>query len=88
MSNRATTGTAIARAIILGELTMAIEIDEVLVTLVEPHMYNEHDAVAKINGYLVAVIDGGLLLGQQKMVMIETAGRNSATATLLEALSS
>jgi len=62
--------------------------DEVLVTLVEPHIYNANDAIAKINGYLIAVTDAGPLLGQQKMVMIETAGRNSATATLLEALSS
>ena len=29
--------------------------DEVLVTIVEPHMYNVDDAVAKIDGYIVSV---------------------------------
>ncbi len=59
--------------------------DEVLVTLVEPHMYNADDAVAKIDGYIVAVAGGGPFLGEKKMVRIEEAGRNSAAATLLEA---
>ncbi len=58
--------------------------DEVLVTLVEPHMYNADDAVAKIDGYIVAVTGGGPFLGEKKMVRIEEAGRNSAAATLLE----
>ncbi|MSX01607.1 MAG: Rne/Rng family ribonuclease [Actinobacteria bacterium] len=58
--------------------------DEVLVTLVEPHMYNVDDAVAKIDGYIVAVAGGGPHLGEKKMVKIEEAGRNSATAVLLE----
>ncbi len=58
--------------------------DEVLVTLVEPHMYNADDAVAKIDGYIVAVAGGGPFLGEKKMVRIEEAGRNSAAATLLE----
>jgi ribonuclease G len=59
--------------------------DEVLVTLVEPHMYNVDDAVAKIDGYVVAVAGGGPHLGEKKMVRIEEAGRNSASATLLDA---
>src|SRR5262245_37070953 len=32
--------------------------DEVLVTIVEPHMYNVDDAVAKIDGYIVSVTGG------------------------------
>ena len=59
--------------------------DEVLVTLVEPHMYNVDDAVAKIDGYVVSVAGGGPHLGEKLMVKIEEAGRNSASATLLEA---
>ncbi len=59
--------------------------DEVLVTLVEPHMYNVDDAVAKIDGYIVSVAAGGPHLGEQRMVKIEEAGRNSASATLLGA---
>jgi len=59
--------------------------DEVLVKLVEPHMYNVDDAVAKIDGYIVSVAGGGPHLGQERMVKIEEAGRNSASATLLDA---
>ena len=59
--------------------------DEVLVKLVEPHMYNVDDAVAKIDGYIVSVAGGGSHLGEQRMVKIEEAGRNSASATLLDA---
>ena len=59
--------------------------DEVLVTLVEPHMYNVDDAVAKIDGYIVSVAGGGPHLGEKRMVKIEEAGRNSASATLLDA---
>lgn len=59
--------------------------DEVLVKLVEPHMYNVDDAVAKIDGYIVSVAGGGKYLGEERMVKIEEAGRNSASATLLDA---
>ena len=33
--------------------------DEVLVHIVEPHMYNVDDAVAKIDGYIISVRGGG-----------------------------
>src|SRR5260370_14152389 len=32
--------------------------DEVLVQIVEPHMYNNDDAVAKIDGYIISVTGG------------------------------
>ena len=32
--------------------------EEVLVTIEEPHMYNEDDAVAKIDGYVISVAEG------------------------------
>ena len=35
--------------------------EEVLVAIVEPHMYNVDDAVAKIDGYIVSVSGGGRL---------------------------
>jgi ribonuclease G len=57
--------------------------EEVLVTIVEPHMYNVDDAVAKIDGYVVSVVGGGPFLGQKLLVRIEEAGRNSARATLV-----
>ncbi|MFN8175228.1 MAG: Rne/Rng family ribonuclease [Solirubrobacteraceae bacterium] len=59
--------------------------DEVLVSIVEPHMYNVDDAVAKIDGYIVSVAGGGRHVGEKRMVRIEEAGRTAATATLLDA---
>ena len=59
--------------------------EEVLVTIVEPHMYNVDDAVAKIDGYVVSVTGGGRHIGEKRLVRIEEAGRNSARATLVGA---
>ncbi|WP_205697723.1 Rne/Rng family ribonuclease [Conexibacter sp. SYSU D00693] len=58
--------------------------DEVLVHIVEPHMYEVDDAVAKIDGYIISVTDGGRFVGEKRMVRIEEAGRTAATATLLD----
>ncbi|CAB4857025.1 unannotated protein [freshwater metagenome] len=58
--------------------------EEVLVSIVEPHMYNVDDAVAKIDGYVVSVTGAGRLLGRKRLVRIEEAGRNSARAVLVE----
>lgn len=57
--------------------------EEVLVSIVEPHMYNVDDAVAKIDGYIVSVSGGGAFIGQKRLVRIDDAGRNSARATLV-----
>jgi ribonuclease G len=37
--------------------------EEVLVQIEEPHMYNEDDAVAKLDGYVVSVQGAGALIG-------------------------
>jgi ribonuclease G len=58
--------------------------DEVLVHIVEPHMYDVDDAVAKIDGYIISVSGGGRFVGDRRLVRIEHAGRTSATATLLD----
>jgi ribonuclease G len=58
--------------------------DEVLVHIVEPHMYDVDDAVAKIDGYIVSVTGAGPLVGEKRLVRIEQAGRTSATAVLLD----
>ncbi|HEY4096948.1 MAG TPA: Rne/Rng family ribonuclease [Baekduia sp.] len=58
--------------------------DEVLVNIVEPHMYEVDDAVAKIDGYIISVVNGGRYVGTKKMVRIEEAGRTAAVATLLD----
>src|SRR4051812_9727809 len=59
--------------------------EEVHVDLVEPHMYNEDDAVAKVDGYLIDVVNGVLFVGEKKLVRIEEAGRTIATAVLVGA---
>ncbi|MGH2948821.1 MAG: Rne/Rng family ribonuclease, partial [Solirubrobacteraceae bacterium] len=56
--------------------------EEVHVDIVEPHMYNPDDAVAKIDGYLISVVNGIAFVGQKKLVRIEEAGRTAATAAL------
>jgi ribonuclease G len=56
----------------------------VLVQIVEPHMYNVDDAVAKIDGYIISVSRGGPHVGSKRLVRIEEAGRTSATATLVD----
>ena len=58
--------------------------EEVHVDIVEPHMYSEDDAVAKVDGYLIEVRDGIGYVGEKVLVRIEQAGRTSATAVLAE----
>ncbi|WP_272473152.1 Rne/Rng family ribonuclease [Baekduia alba] len=58
--------------------------DEVLVNIIEPHMYEVDDAVAKIDGYIISVVNGGRFVGSKKLVRIEEAGRTAAVATLLD----
>jgi len=58
--------------------------EEVLVHIVEPHMYNVDDAVAKIDGYIIEVTDGGEYVGEKRLVRIEEAGRTAAIASLVD----
>jgi ribonuclease G len=58
--------------------------NEVLVTIEEPHMYNVDDAVARVDSYIVSVTGGGPHVGEQRMVRIDSVGRSSATASLLD----
>ena len=56
--------------------------EEVHVDIVEPHMYNPDDGVAKVDGYLISVANGIAFVGEKKLVRIEQAGRTAATAVL------
>jgi ribonuclease G len=58
--------------------------EEVLVEIVEPHMYNEDDAVAKLDGYVISVTGAGTLLGEKQLVRIENVGRSAANASLVD----
>ena len=59
--------------------------DEVHVHIVEPHMYNEDDAVAKVDGYMIEVVNAIPFVGEKKLVHIEEAGRTLARAVLVGA---
>ncbi|MBX5441324.1 MAG: Rne/Rng family ribonuclease [Solirubrobacteraceae bacterium] len=58
--------------------------DEVYVHIVEPHMYNVDDAVAKIDSYVISVTHGYRYLGEKRLVRIEAVGRTSATAVVID----
>jgi ribonuclease G len=58
--------------------------EEVLVTINEPHMYADDDAVAKIDGYVIAVAGAGKYIGQQRLVRIEAVGRTAASGVLAD----
>jgi ribonuclease G len=57
--------------------------EEVLVKIEEPHMYNDDDAVAKLDGYIVSVTGAAPLVGERTMVRIEKVGRSAAQASLV-----
>jgi ribonuclease G len=59
--------------------------EEVLVTIEEPHMYDADDAVARVDSYIVSVSAGGAHVGERRLVRIESVGRSSATASLIDA---
>jgi ribonuclease G len=56
--------------------------EEVLVKIDEPHMYNAHDAVARVDAYIVSVTGGGPFVGERKLVRIERVERSAAVASL------
>jgi ribonuclease G len=58
--------------------------EEVLVTITEPHMYAEDDAVAKVDGYVIAVAGGGRFIGEKRLVRIEGVGRTAAAGVLAD----
>jgi ribonuclease G len=58
--------------------------DEVLVEIVEPHMYDDDDAVAKIDGYIISIAGAAAHVGEKRLVRIEQVGRTAASARLLD----
>src|SRR5207249_9359624 len=57
--------------------------EEVLVSIEEPHMYNEDDAVAKLDGYVISVGGAARLVGEKTLVRIDKVGRSAAQASLV-----
>ena len=58
--------------------------EEVHVEIVEPHMYNANDAVAKVDGYIISVKGGTPYVGEKHLVRIDEAGRTAAIASLVD----
>jgi ribonuclease G len=58
--------------------------DEVLVEIVEPHMYDVDDAVAKIDGYIISIAGASPYVGEKRLVRIDQVGRTAASALLLD----
>jgi ribonuclease G len=58
--------------------------DEVLVEIVEPHMYDVDDAVAKLDGYIISIAGAASHVGEKRMVRIDAVGRTAASALLLD----
>ena len=52
--------------------------------IVEPHMYDVDDAVAKIDGYIISIAGASPHVGEKRMVRIEQVGRTAASALLLD----
>lgn len=46
-------------------------------------MYNEDDAVAKLDGYIVSVTGAARLVGEKTLVRIDKVGRSAAEASLV-----
>ncbi len=72
------------RAEILERALPFREGEEVHVEIVEPHMYNPGDAVAKIDGYIISVKGGTPYVGDKRLVRIDEVGRTSALASLVD----
>jgi ribonuclease G len=58
--------------------------DEVLVSIEEPHMYNPGDAVARLDTFVITVTGAAPLVGERKLVKIESIERSAAVATLVD----
>jgi ribonuclease G len=58
--------------------------DEVLVEIVEPHMYDEDDGVAKVDGYIISIAGAAAHVGEKRMIRIDQVGRTAASALLLD----
>lgn len=58
--------------------------DEVMVTVVEPHMYEEDAAVAKLDHYIISIAGAMDRIGTKALVRIEDVERNLARAVIAD----
>ncbi|MCB0869801.1 MAG: Rne/Rng family ribonuclease [Solirubrobacterales bacterium] len=57
--------------------------EEVFVKVEEPHMYIADDAIARIDSYIISITGAAEVVGDRKMVRIQSVERASAVAELL-----
>ncbi|MBN8868105.1 MAG: Rne/Rng family ribonuclease [Solirubrobacterales bacterium] len=57
--------------------------EEVFVKVEEPHMYNADDAIARIDSYIISITGAAGMVGERKMVRIQSVERAAAVAELL-----
>jgi len=57
--------------------------EELLVTIEEPHMYDEDAGVAKLDGYIISVAGAHRLVGARRLVHIDKVGRSAAQASIV-----
>ncbi|MCG9478629.1 MAG: Rne/Rng family ribonuclease [Actinomycetia bacterium] len=53
-------------------------------TVEEPYMHNKSDALSRVEGYVVQIIDGQKYMGQKVRVEIKTISKTSAAATVIK----
>ncbi|MDZ7837420.1 MAG: Rne/Rng family ribonuclease [Actinomycetota bacterium] len=53
-------------------------------TVEEPYMHNKSDALSRVEGYVVQIIDGQKYMGQKVRVEIKTISKTSAVATVIK----
>jgi ribonuclease G len=58
--------------------------DELMVSVIEPHMYEDNAAVAKIDHYIIAISDALDRIGTKALVRIKDVGRNVAKAEIAD----
>lgn len=50
----------------------------------EPYLHNKNDAISRVNGYVVQIIDGSKYMGQRLKVEIKSVSKTSAVAEIQE----
>ena len=65
------------------EAAKPFKVGDILDLLVEePYLYNKIDAISRVNGFVIQIIEGGKYLGQRIKVEIKSVSRTSAVAEI------
>lgn len=65
------------------EATLPFKTGDILNLVVEePYLHNKNDAISRVNGYVVQIIDGRKYMGQRVKIEIKSVSKTSATAEI------